>query len=336
VKSSAEEFFSFLESGDLMCIRNFCSVVIPLIFVSSAFANHGPGTSGGGSSTASGETMKQGKSEVGFRLGYTQFEDISRSEAARIAQRTSDFDSLSDSVLASIEAAYGITDDLQVSGQIGYYWGSGFLAATSEGGGPAEIASADPEGLTDLWITGKYRFLKGKPGNLALIAGIKLPTGRDDVKLSNGQPLEASSQPGSGSVDYQIGLGYSRFLTSQITVDASTIYTFRMKHDGFEVGDRFDFGMAVAYRITESIKAYPNYSVFGEFTGVWLGKDHSEDEGTNENSGGTTLYLSPGLRVRINESWAVTGALAFPVMQDTNGEQINTTFKATLAMTFSL
>jgi hypothetical protein len=313
-------------------------LIPPLItlLLSSALANHGPGTSGGGSSTTSGETMKQGKSEVSFRLDYTQFEDISRAEAARIAGRTGDFDSLSDSVVASIEAAYGITDDLQLSGQIGYYWGSGFLAATSEGGGPAEIATVDPNGLTDLWINGKYRFLKGKPGNLALIAGIKLPAGRDDVKLSNGQPLEPSSQPGSGSVDYQIGLGYSRFLTSQITIDASTIYTFRMKHDGFEVGDRFDFGTAVAYRLTESIKSFPQYSIFGELTGVWLGKDHSEDEGTNQNSGGTTLYLSPGLRVRFNPQWSLTAAFSVPIMQDLNAEQIETTYKATLALSWSL
>src|SRR5207244_2610404 len=122
--------------GDFMfkATRLFCASILFAIALlpMSASANHGPGTSGGGSSTASGETLKQGKSEVGFRLDYTQFEDISRTEAARIAQRTGDFDSLSDSVVATIEAAYGLTDDFQLSGQVGYYWGSGFLAATSQ------------------------------------------------------------------------------------------------------------------------------------------------------------------------------------------------------------
>jgi len=318
-----------------MSIRKICTL-ISLFFCASAFANHGPGTSGGGSSTASGETMKQGGAEVTFRLDYTQFEDISKTEAARLAQKAGEFDALSNSVIATIEGAYGITNDFQIGATIGYYWGSGFLDSESEDGIDVEQSTVDPDGLTDLWLTGKYRILKGKPGHLAVIGGVKFPTGRDDVKLSNGELLEPSSQPGSGSYDFQLGLGYSRFLTSQITLDASTIYTFRTEHDGFQVGDRFDFGAAIAYRITESIKQFPQYSVFGEFTGVWLGKDDSDEEGENPNSGGTTLYISPGLRIRFNEQWSLTTAISIPVMQDLNGEQIETTYKATLAVSWSL
>ncbi|HEV8604594.1 MAG TPA: transporter [Tepidisphaeraceae bacterium] len=313
-----------------------CFLLIILLFVSLSFANHGPGTSGGGSSTASGETIKQGGAEFTFRLDYTQFEDISNSEASRLARRAGEFDALSNSAVTTIEAAYGITNDFQLGAQIGYYWGSGFVDAESEDGIDVELATADPNGLTDLWITGKYRFLKGRPGHLSAIAGVKLPTGRDDVKLSNGEKLEPSSQPGSGSYDFQLGLAYSRFLTSQLTIDASTIYTFRTEHDGFEVGDRFDFGAAVAYRLTESIKSFPQYSIFGELTGVWLGKDHSDDEGTNPNSGGTTLYLSPGLRIRFNPNLSLTTAISVPILQDLNGEQIETTYKATLALSWSL
>src|SRR3954465_5138117 len=189
-----------------MCIRNFCIPLLTLFFIPIASANHGPGTSGGGSSTASGETMKKGGAELTLRFDYTQFEDISKSEAARLARKAGEFDALANSVVAGIEAAYGITNDIQIGGQIGYYWGSGFLDSASEDGVDVEQSTADPEGLTDLWITGKFRILKGKPGHLSLIGGIKLPTGRDDVKLSNGEKLEPSSQPGSGSVDYQLGV----------------------------------------------------------------------------------------------------------------------------------
>jgi len=316
-------------------IGKFCRLGF-LLFSLSAFANHGPGTSGGGSSTASGETMRQGGAEVTFRLDYTQFEDISKTEAARFARKGGEFDALSDSLVANIDVAYGITSDFQLSGQIGYYWGSGFIDAESPDGTDVELATADPQGLTDLWITGKYRILKGAPGHLSVIAGIKLPTGRDDVKLSNGQKLEPSSQPGSGSYDFQLGAAYSRFLMPQLTIDASAIYTFRTEHGGFEVGDRFDFGTALAYRLTESIRSFPQYAVFGELTGVWLGKDHSNDEGNNPNSGGTTLYITPGLRVRFNPHWALTGAVSIPIVQDLNGEQIETSYKATLALSWSL
>jgi hypothetical protein len=315
--------------------RKLCTLIF-LFFCAPTFANHGPGTSGGGSSTASGETMKQGGAEVTFRLDYTQFEDISKTEAARLARKGGEFDALNNSVVATVEGAYGITNDFQLGVTIGYYWGSGFLDSESEDGVDVEQSSADPEGLTDLWLTGKYRLLKGKPGHLAVIGGVKFPTGRDDVKLGSGEQLEPSSQPGSGSYDFQLGVAYSRFLTSQLTLDASAIYTFRTEHDGFQVGDRFDFGTALAYRLTESIRSFPTYSVFGELTGVWLDKDDSDEEGKNPNSGGTTLYISPGLRIRFSPYWALTGAISIPIMQDLNGEQIETTYKASLALSWSL
>jgi len=98
-------------------------------------------------------------------------------KAARIAQRTSDFDSLSDSVLASIEAAYGITDDLQVSGRLDITGGAGFLGATSGGWRAGGDCLRRSGGLTDLWITGKYRFLKGKPGEFGADRGDQVADG---------------------------------------------------------------------------------------------------------------------------------------------------------------
>jgi hypothetical protein len=299
------------------------------------FANHGPGTSGGGSATASGETLKRGKFELAFREDYTQFEDVSRAQAERRALKAGEFDALERSFLTTAALSYGVTDDFQVGGQIGYYAGSNFIDAESEDGVTAESASADPSGLTDLALTAKYRLIKGQPGNVAVIGGVIAPTGRDDVRLSNGEALEPSSQPGTGAWAYQVGAAYSRFLTPRVTTDLSAIYTIRTPHDGFEVGDRLDLGVAFAYRLTKSIKTFPNYGVFAEATAVWLGKDEDGGE-ENPNSGGWTVYLTPGARVRLNESVALTVAPSVPVLQDLNGEQIESRFKLAVALSFSL
>src|SRR3954465_1284085 len=94
-----------------LSLCTFCSAMLGsiCILIAPALANHGPGTSGGGSSTASGETLKQGSAELTFRLDYTQFEDISRSQASRLARKAGEFDALSDSLVVNIEAAYGVT-----------------------------------------------------------------------------------------------------------------------------------------------------------------------------------------------------------------------------------
>jgi hypothetical protein len=301
---------------------------------SAALAHHGPGTSGGGSATISGETLKQGSWDVDLREDYTSFKRYSRAEAEAHAAASGEFDAVDQSFNTSASVAYGITDDFQLALTTGYYYASNFVSADRNEQGAVESGTADPAGLTDLWLTGKYRVMKGQPGNLSVVAGVKFPTGRSDVTLDNGERLEPSSQPGSGAWDFQGGLAYSRFLTSRWTIDASVLYTLRTKRDDFKVGDRFDTGVAFAYRITEDINQFPQWSVFAEANGVWVQKDHPE-EGSNPNTGGTTIYLTPGTRVRFSQHVALTVAPSIPVYQDLNGDQDETQFKAAATLSFS-
>jgi hypothetical protein len=315
-------------------IRDAAFALTAVAFTRPALANHGPGTSGGGSSTASGETLKAGVFDVSVRTDYTEFEPISEAEAIQRALASGSFDGLSRAFVTTLSAAYGATNDLQLGAQIGYYAGTNFIAADSDGMGGVDVGTADPAGLTDMWLNGKWRIVHGKPGNLSLLFGLKLPTGRDNVLLSNGEKLEASSQPGTGAVDGQLGVAYSRFLTSRLTLDASFAYTLRGTHDDFTVGDRIDTGLALAYRLTEDIRKFPNYSLSAELLDVFIGKD--DDHGDlNPNSGGNTLYLSPGFRTRFDEHTALSLAAALPVAQDLNGDQIETRFKAAVTLSFA-
>ncbi len=300
-----------------------------------ALANHGPGTSGGGSSTISGETLPSGKFDLSVRTDYTKFENISRDGAERRAATAGEFDALESAFITTLGGAYGITDELQLSGSIGYYAGNNFIDAEHDSGtGETESAIADPEGLTDLTLSAKYRVMHGKPGNLSVIAGAILPTGRSDVRLSNAERLEPSSQPGTGEWGIQAGVGYSRFLTSRVTIDTSALYTTRIKNNDFKVGDRVDLGVAMAYQFTESIKHFPNQSAFIELTAVWIGKDEGAGS-SNPNSGGWTAYVTPGYRVRFTENWAFTIAPSFPFYQDLNGDQIESRFKLATTLSFS-
>jgi hypothetical protein len=277
--------------------------------------------------------LRAGRFELSLREDYTQFEDISRAGAERRAAESGGFDAIDRAYLTTAGLAYGVTDDFQIGATIGYYAGINFVDAESEDG-EVESGTADPNGLTDLALTAKLRVLRGQIGSVALIGGVIVPTGRDDVRLDNGEVLEPSSQPGTGAWAYQFGAAWSRFLTSRVTADAGAIYTLRTPHDGFEVGDRVDLGVALAYRLTPSIKAFPNFSVFAETNAVWLGKDEASD-GINPNSGGWTVYLTPGARVRFNEGVALTVAPSFPVVQELNGEQVESRFKLAVALSIA-
>jgi len=286
----------------------------------------------------SGETLRRGQLALGLRTEYTTFDDVSRAEAEAIAGEIGEFDSIESTFVESLSLAYGLTDDLELGAEVGYYRGSNFIDAEDEdgpGGDPAESATADPAGLTDTWLTAKYRLMRGVHGHLSVLGGVKLPTGDDDDTLDDFERLEPSSQAGSGSVDYRAGLAYSRYLTPRVTLDGSALYTLRTEAHDFEVGDRADVALAMAYRLTEDVRAFHAWSVFGELAGAWL--DEDEDEGVaNENSGGEILYLSLGVRDRIDQRWALSLAPSLPIYQDENGEQVEVEARIVLALSATL
>ena len=79
------------------CAHCLCALLI--LAPSFALANHGPGASGGGSSTVSGETLKPGSFELSLREDYSQFQHFNQSQAAHRA--TSFQSTLSESITES-------------------------------------------------------------------------------------------------------------------------------------------------------------------------------------------------------------------------------------------
>ena len=271
-----------------------------VLALNATFADHGPGTSGGGVGTPSGETMKPGKISVSVREDYTEFEDLSDGAITRKATRAGDIDLLDRSYLTSVSVSYGVVENLQVGVSIGYY--DAEKAREAEYNpltGETEIITFDPDGLTDMWLTAKYRFYHGPMGHFAVFGGVKFPTGDSSVYNSEGERVEPSATAGSGAYDGVIGLAHSRFLTKQLTMDAAAQYTIRGEHDDFRLGDRIDAGVAVAYRIIEDIEATLQPSVFAELNFRHLFK--SEESGDRDpNTGGSALFITPGVRARLD------------------------------------
>jgi hypothetical protein len=319
----------------MMSSRLLVATSTCLAAATPCLGNHGPGTSGGGASTISGETLKAGAASLDFRFDYTKFKGVSEAEAASMAAQSGGFDSLDRAFVYTLSFSYGITDDWQVGVQAGYYVGQHFVSADPGEGGEIEVGTANPRGLTDTWFTTKYRVLKGAPGHLSFIAGVKAPTGENDHRLTTGETLEPSSQPGTGAVDFQFGAAYSRYLTTNVTIDTSAVYTLRTRHEGFKVGDRADMGVALAYRLTDDIKEMPNLSVFIEALGVYIGKDSDEIGGANPNSGGWTMYVSPGVRCRFTPRLSAMLAVLVPTLQELNGSQVKQDYRISAGVTFS-
>jgi hypothetical protein len=307
--------------------------------------DHGPGTSGGGLSTASGEVMRPGAVSLDFRIDYTQFEHLSPTDIERRTNKVGGadhqhFDAARSAALETFTLSFGATENLQLSFSFGYYYGNDVREGHLHGNGTYGFHEfGDIKGMTDHWITAKYRIARGEEGegSLAVLTGIKLPFGDSDEvsQTSDGnEPLEASLQPGSGAVDFMLGFAYSRYLTANMTLDTSIQYTYRTETNDFKIGDMIMFGVATAYRFTESVLVFPQPSLFLELNVRHLFRNVEAEEKI-VNSGGTVLFLSPGFRVAFSDRVAFSLAIQIPVYQGLNDEQQEALFKVSTGFTFT-
>ena len=314
----------------------------------AALADHGPGTSGGGFNTQTAEILKQRQWSAALSSDWTEFD--SPSESALVGKEH--FDLIDRSFLSNLSLSLGLAENFQIGLSFGYYAAQGTRriahqhgdhaeGATSGHDEPAgeehaasskpELASFDPDGWTDLWLTAKYRVYRGSAGQVAILGGVKFPVGETRVIDTLGERVEPASTPGSGAWDGMVGAAYTLALAPAVSFDASAQYTLRGEKTDYRLGNRLDAGLAVGWRIVGDAKRFPQVVLMGEATVRAVAK--SEESGARDaNTGGTALFLSPGLRVGFceNASWSV--GVQIPVVQELNGNQVKTEFRLTSSL----
>lgn len=303
-----------------------------------ARANHGPATSAGGVTVESAEPIPEGELTFVLRENYTSYEDLTRAEVEARGAAAGGFDYLKESFITTLGTAYGISEDFDLSASIGWYSGRGFVDAEgSEHGeaGGGESSVGNPSGLTDLTVRGRLRVVETNSASFAIVGGVVAPTGDRSERLSSGDTLDPSSQPGTGRFGVQGGVAFTHSFTCDLKLDTSSLYTHRFERDGFRVGDRLDSGVALSFQFTDSHITFPRLTFFTELNHIWLDKDDAAD-GRNRNSGGTALFLTGGLRLEMDGPVSLTVAPSIPLYQDSNGDQVEVDYKLTGLLTISL
>jgi len=194
----------------------------------------------------------------------------------------------------------------------------------------------------------------------ALLFGFKAPTGRTSAVDPFGELFEAEFQPGSGSWDGLFGAAFSQRLAPALSFHANVlaVATGTGTQDT-NLGNRFLYNAAVAYRLfgettsaphshnplnayahashshgpsdhlhgptsakqkrAEASQAHVALDAFLEVNGEWHDKQRTAGI-VDPNSGGNTVYVSPGMRLTV-ENWSSYVLLGFPVVNDLNGIQ---------------
>lgn len=283
-------------------------------------ANLGPGAS---VFTIPAYTLPRGRTVLGMGLRYGNSYEFSKIKMQTLNSRSAHAHSLDGQMNLSLNAVYGLTDQLNVIAVMPYNMRFG-LRSTSDG---VTYGGGDSVGFGDLSLLLKYRIINScdKDYQAALIAGIKMPTGETSETDNFGFKLAADEQPGSGSWDPTLGLAFSKVF-NKYSLDASALYT--LATPGFNnliVGDRVNVGLALNRRLEKLSRK----KILGrdldviwtlENFGSW--QEKVEYEGIKDgNHGGFLLYLGTGLKLGLDDRVFLNLNVAHPVINALNGEQ---------------
>jgi hypothetical protein len=211
-------------------------------------------------------------------------------------------------------------------------------------------------GFGDVTMLGQYRFHNNAQNgtSAAVLFGFKAPTGSTSQRDAFGNLFDAEFQPGSGSWDGLIGAAFTK-RTGRWSFDVSALYYLVTNGtQNTNLGDRLLFGAAVSYRLVGATGASKEVEMheycmqprnqLQEHCLYHANHDHSDMKKTpytldlvlelngewhdkqriagiaDPNSGGTTVYLSPGVRVGFDRFSGFV-SVGVPVINEHNGVQ---------------
>jgi hypothetical protein len=150
---------------------------------------------------------------------------------------------------------------------------------------------------------------------LSGVLGVTAPTGSNDRRDVNGDRLDQHLQPGTGAWSGTAGLNIA-LAVSGGTFDASVL---GRANGTSEAGYRY--GNVALYNAGYTTSARRSLQLIAQLNGRSAKRDQVEDGTLDENTGGTVLYASPGIRWRSAIGVGIEGVVQFPIYESLYGVQ---------------
>jgi hypothetical protein len=147
--------------------------------------------------------------------------------------------------------------------------------------------------------------------------GLKLPTGRFNVRNGDGELAERSLQPGTGTTDALLGAFMTRNLPlKDLSWFAQGIVQVPLNaREGYRPGQRVTLDAGLRYDATD------RWSWMLQVNTVLRGRD-SGVEAEPPDTGGKAVWIAPGASYAATSDIRLYGFLQLPVFQYVNGVQI--------------
>ena len=333
------------------------------LLVQPAFAHHpsGVGSTGGAGpiNTISASPLDKGETAASIAFEWIKFDPLSNAFLANFGAthgHAVHVHSLSSIMAPAISFGYGLTADFTISARLPVVVRTDIREAAHEHDGGTTTGTVEvlgnSSGIGDLTLLGQYRFYNNRASRteLALLLGVKAPTGVTDRYADNGELFAAEFQPGSGAWDGMFGLAATKRI-GPWSFDANVLYILATEGtQNTDLGDRFLYNAAVSYRLMRGAAAAPPMKLGALPDPMWHGGSGKHQHGPHQeapsgpavdlilelngewhakqvesgvkdpNSGGNTLYLAPGLRFS-KDNWSSFLSVGIPIINDQNGIQ---------------
>jgi hypothetical protein len=221
----------------------------------------------------------------------------------------------------------------------------GHLHVHEDGAVEAEDVSGGAFGLGDVTLLARYtafeRHTLGATTAVAGLLGVKLPTGSTDEMTDDGaEYLDAHLQAGTGSTDMVLGLSASHAM-GRLTLSTNLLGSIPTEGEAGGIphryGNTLNYDATARYRASGagtdspggSASIYLSMGLNGELRGK------EEEDGIEvANSGGNTVYLSPGAQVSIADHLVFELTYQHAVFHDLNGTQLGEDYRAAGGVTY--
>jgi hypothetical protein len=222
---------------------------------------------------------------------------------------------------------YGVTQDFALFGMLPY-----FDKRLDMRMGGQDFTSRK-SGVGDLTLLGRYTaYQNDAPGRTLRIApflGVKAPTGEDNAH-DGARRLPPQVQPGSGSWDV-LGGAVVTYQTLDYQIDSQVSYKANREANGFRAGDVASLDASLQYRLwPRSLGSGVPAFLYGVIEANLVHSAKNRIAGVDDpNSGGTTLFITPGLQY-VTRKWIVEAGVQIPVSQNLNGTALKTDYAFTM------
>jgi hypothetical protein len=205
-----------------------------------------------------------------------------------------------------------------------------------------EHAMTPVEDIGDITVMGLYRIYTNRDirptDALTVGVGLKTPAGSYTEKTSSGKYVHAHMQPGTGSWDPIISLIYVK-MANPFLLQADATYQITTRNsEGYEFGDSLSTGITGKYAVTPKFNltaglTYLHINRASDRDGNYTDMDSLMDD--PENTGGDSIWFSPGIEVLPLKGGSVDLKAQFPLWERVNGIQLVSNYRILIGVSYS-